>query len=258
MTKIDPNNVPEGAVALPLSDGSYTLVDADVADALQGARLIRDNKGYVRTSVRGAWVFLHQIVVGIAPGCDTHHRNAQPDDNRRENLVHLARGDHMRLEPAHRRRDAEFNSVRFSKSKARFVITLTVQRKQQVGLLFGDPLLAALCRDDYLDRTGILALRDFDRRVSPLEALALLQSTAGRFFTIWFVKRSDGRIRRMTCRLRGQPHPAGLKFDPHDRALLPVWDLQAREWRFVNLEGVLCVRTDGKSYRVDHRRAVAA
>jgi hypothetical protein len=258
MTKIDPNNVPEGAVALRLTDGSYTLVDPDVADALQGYRLWRAGKGYVQICGRKRPMYLHQFVLGVKPACDIHHRNANKDDNRRENLQHLSRADHVRLARCTRGNQTGFQGVRPRNDIRRFYATASLDGRVFRGLHFREPLLATFQRDDYFDAHGIVGLRAFDRAVSPGQLLALLESTLGRFFTVWFVKRSDGQIRRMNCRLRPKADSPGLKFDPRAAGLLPVWDTEAREYRFINLEGVLCLRMDGKSYRLDHRRAVAA
>jgi len=42
----------------------------------------------------------------------------------------------------------------------------------------------------------------------------------------------------------------GLKFDPLQRGLTPVWDMQAEGFRMVNLETVLDIRLEGQEYEV--------
>jgi len=79
-----------------------------------------------------------------------------------------------------------------------------------------------------------------------------LQATGGRLFSVVFVRRSDGTSRRMVCRLGVTKDQKGqsLRFDPSDRDLLSVYDVQKRQYRFIPLENVLCVTYRGKRFRV--------
>lgn len=62
----------------------------------------------------------------------------------------------------------------------------------------------------------------------------------GKFFSVEFVKKTDGSIRPMTCRLgvkKGQTG-RGLLFDALAKGLLPVWDVQKEGYRFINLDSL--------------------
>lgn len=69
----------------------------------------------------------------------------------------------------------------------------------------------------------------------------------GKFFTVKFIKRTDGRERIMNCRVRppveGGP---GMRYDPTYEGLLVVWDLHKRAWRQIPADSVLELRAHGQ------------
>lgn len=71
-------------------------------------------------------------------------------------------------------------------------------------------------------------------------------------FGVEFIKRSDGSLRRMVCRLGVAKGVTGegRKFDPLSKGLLGVYDIQAGGYRMVPLEGVQVLRIRGVAY--DH------
>lgn len=66
--------------------------------------------------------------------------------------------------------------------------------------------------------------------------LNMIEKNKGKFFTVTFVKK-DGNIRTMNCRTNVQKYTngKGLKFDPIKKDLLPVYDLQSKGYRFINI-----------------------
>lgn len=70
--------------------------------------------------------------------------------------------------------------------------------------------------------------------------LDMVERSKGKFFTVTFIKK-DGNIRTMNCRTNVQKYTngKGLKFDPIKKNLLPVYDLQAKGYRFVNILTIL-------------------
>lgn len=57
----------------------------------------------------------------------------------------------------------------------------------------------------------------------------LIEATKGKFFRVVFTKRTTGEIRTMLCRtgVAKFTNGKGLKFDPGNKDLAIVWDLQA-------------------------------
>jgi len=63
----------------------------------------------------------------------------------------------------------------------------------------------------------------------------------GRFFTVKFIKRSNNQKRVMNCRLGVQKHLRGgeKSYSDSEKQLVTVYDLQAKGYRAIALEGLL-------------------
>lgn len=72
----------------------------------------------------------------------------------------------------------------------------------------------------------------------------------GHIFTVRFVKRSTGEVRVMNCRkgvrkyLKGGP----MAYNPDDKGLLWVFDVQHSAYRSIAIEGILSLTMDGVTY----------
>ena len=80
-------------VKLPLSNGSVTLVDEDIAKKIKGKRLYVSGKKYV-SFVSNHEVFrLHRFVMNNPKNTDVDHINGDTFDNRRVNLRNCSRSE---------------------------------------------------------------------------------------------------------------------------------------------------------------------
>lgn len=70
----------------------------------------------------------------------------------------------------------------------------------------------------------------------------------GRIFTVYFRKRTDGRFRKMRCRLGVSKYinGNGLRFDPNSRGLQVVFDLQKKAYRMIDLNTIYRIKANGK------------
>lgn len=68
-----------------------------------------------------------------------------------------------------------------------------------------------------------------------------------RFFSVEFIKRTNGERRKMVCR---KVSGDGLSYDPADRGLLCVKDVGLRQYRMVNLDGLISLKVDGQVFEV--------
>ena len=78
----------------------------------------------------------------------------------------------------------------------------------------------------------------------------LLKETENkRIFTVTFVK-EDGSIRKMNAMrgVRKGVKGVGLKFNPSDKNLLSVYDMQKKGFRFVNLDDVISFTANKKHF----------
>jgi len=244
------------AVRLPVVGGAFTLVDPDVARALEARRLYLHPRGYVVAYAAGQTHLLQHLVLGQAlDGSVVDHRNGDKRDNRRANLRHVSQGRNLlNQRPGLRGSRRPFHGI--SRTKGRWMAGVSCAGRHQYGTRVGQPLLAAFCRDDMVRRLwhaneGV----NFPYSVRRQDVAGLLRSSAGRLFSVWFVKRSDGTLRHMTCRTDVAKGTTGgqLAFDPQDRDLLGVYDVHKRAYRFIPLENVLALKVDGKAFRVVHR-----
>lgn len=72
----------------------------------------------------------------------------------------------------------------------------------------------------------------------------------GKIFTVEFVKRTTGETRVMNCRLGVQKNLVGVghKFNPSEKNLLCVFDMQKESYRFISLENLISLKLNGKKY----------
>jgi hypothetical protein len=69
----------------------------------------------------------------------------------------------------------------------------------------------------------------------------------GKIFTVEFIKK-DGSLRKMNARLGVKKYVKGigLSFDPAEKNLLPVFDMQKEGYRMINASTILRIKIGGK------------
>lgn len=77
------------------------------------------------------------------------------------------------------------------------------------------------------------------------------ESSDGKIFTIEFIKK-DGSLRKMNARrgVRVGTNGKGMAYNPIQRGLLPVFDMQIQEFRMVNFDTIVSYTIHGR--RVEH------
>jgi len=63
---------------------------------------------------------------------------------------------------------------------------------------------------------------------------------SGKFFSVDFIKRTTGLPRKMLCRVGVKKHLRGgnIPYDFQAAKLLPVYDLQKREYRLIPIDSI--------------------
>ena len=86
---------------IPLTQGKYAIVDADMVDYLSkwSWRAVRSkHKFYAKTTVtskhRRYSISMHRLIAKTPSGQVTHHKNGNSLDNRRSNLQNMERSNH--------------------------------------------------------------------------------------------------------------------------------------------------------------------
>jgi hypothetical protein len=90
------------------------------------------------------------------------------------------------------------------------------------------------------------------QNISKLEAAQKIRETKGRMFTVTFIKKSNGQKRTMNARLGVKAYLRGgvLPYDPNTKGLIPVYDIQAKDYRMINIQGIINLKTGGVEYNV--------
>jgi len=86
-------------------------------------------------------------------------------------------------------------------------------------------------------------------RINRDELVQKIKDTKGEFFTVTFVKK-DGTTRTMNARLGVKRYLKGgeLPYDPAERGLLPVFDVQKNEYRIVNIPTIISAKIGNEEY----------
>ena len=87
--------------------------------------------------------------------------------------------------------------------------------------------------------------------INKRDILPLLEKNKSNIFSVVFLKK-DGTLRKMLCRFGVKKHLKGgkLKFNPIERSLLVVFDMQKEAYRMINLETISNINMKGVEYNV--------
>ena len=87
------------------------------------------------------------------------------------------------------------------------------------------------------------------KKVSKDRVLELIQTSNGQVFSALFIKK-DGTERSMLCRLGVKKYLTGkgMKYNPLDKDLLPVYDMQSKGYRMINLKTVKALQINKEVY----------
>ncbi len=84
-----------------------------------------------------------------------------------------------------------------------------------------------------------------------MKVLDIINKSKGKIFSAVFLKK-DGTIRRMNCRLNVKKgvNGKGMSYDPIKRGLLPVYDMDKKGFRMININTLISFKVNGKNYNV--------
>jgi hypothetical protein len=87
--------------------------------------------------------------------------------------------------------------------------------------------------------------------ISRVVATELINKSKGKIFTVTFRKK-NGESRTMNCRLGVSKgvNGKGMNYNPSIKALKPVFDMQIKEWRMLNLETIRELNINKDRYMV--------
>ena len=79
------------------------------------------------------------------------------------------------------------------------------------------------------------------------KVLEEIKTANNTIFSVEFIKK-DGSVRTMTARLHVKKgvKGTGMAYDPIEKGLLPVWDMQKKGFRMINLKTVTKLQIKGE------------
>ena len=99
-------------------------------------------------------------------------------------------------------------------------------------------------------------------KISKRKAIELIDGTKGKVFTVEFVKRTTGEVRKMNARtrVRNYVNGEGMKYNPSSKNLITVFDMalaktlpkdeRFKAYRHINIDGLINLWADKKYYEI--------
>ena len=90
-------------------------------------------------------------------------------------------------------------------------------------------------------------------KITALQARSMVEKYKGnQFFSVTFIKRSDGALRKMNCRkgVHKDVTGAGKKYNPADKDLVCVRDVKVQGFRSIPLENIVAISMTGNNFEV--------
>lgn len=240
-------------VKLPLAGGGHTVVDKADAGLLQGRRCCRRDPAsrYVRVGRAGRRQYLHRVILPTLPGFEVDHIDGNPLNNRRANLRVCTPSQNRSNSPGRKTRQSRFKGV-FRRTGGWEVACKKHSRRFYFGTFRSEIVAGCVADDAAAMLHGQFAWLNFPLNLPRNFLRRFLSQSKGRIMSVTFYKRRTACLRTMRCRVGVTCDVRGgeLAFDPADKGLLPVYDMSKRAYRFIPVEGVLCLAYRGKRYRV--------
>lgn len=90
-----------------------------------------------------------------------------------------------------------------------------------------------------------------------LAAQMIREYNGSQFFSVTFIKKTDGSLREMVCRKGVHKYTKGgsLAYNPAENGLVGVWEANTdhpeKAYRMINLKGLVSVKMYGNTFEVE-------
>lgn len=71
----------------------------------------------------------------------------------------------------------------------------------------------------------------------------------GKIFSVEFIKRTNGQMRRMVARTGVRSEGGSLNYDPHYHNLITVYDMEKRGFRNIPVDNIISLKAGGNTYK---------
>lgn len=217
-----------------------------------GFTVYRKKNGYpiVRLSVgEKGRKYLCREIMNAKRGQPIHHENENTLDNRKQNLATRTHLSHLRLHGP--RESGRFKGVHKRKRKYSMKYQATIdqnqgnnrlERKQIYCKPRKTPIEAALDYDNLVRSMPYDAYQNFPVKVTNHQAWIKILRTKGRVFTVYFRKRTNGEISKLTGRLTvDKGKITNGRYVPRKKNLIPIINIATSECRLLPKEGTIAL-----------------
>ncbi len=247
-----------GMKKIPLTQGKFAIVDEQDYAELSQYRWHLHRGGstsYARqNSKRSGMPYMHRIITKPPPGLVVHHRNHNGLDNRKENLCICTRSQHIRTSRPKSNGASKYKGVFKSGGNGKWFAKVECNSNIFRLGVFSSQVLAAKAYDERAaELFGEFAYLNFPHRLRKRNIANWLNATKGRVFAVTFIKRSDNSERTIRARIGVRVNQKGKtpRYNPDSKKLLVVFDMGAKQYKCIPIEGIEAVTCNGKRYRVD-------
>lgn len=209
---------------------------------------------YARGYIDGKRVHLHRFILGAKPGEIVDHIDGDGLNCTRSNLRFTDRSGNRRNGKKPKGTKCRFKGV--SKvSKISEIWRCEIKCKdighKHLGC-FGDEIAAALAYDEAaLKYYGAFARPNFDGVLTVEEMRLKINSIRDRMFSVEVIRKSDGKLRTMTCRMGVRKHGhkgIGPRCSRKAKGLCCVYDVAKDVFRMINVSGVRVLTVNKEMY----------
>ena len=253
-------------VELPVTGGYKTKVDHDIAHMLEGKKLFlqNNNKKYKYASIfkNCKKVRLHRFIMNPKNKQVVDHINGDTLDNRRSNLRCCSCSINSLNHTVPSKASSGFYGVYLINKYGLFRVRTCKDQKLFSCGYFKNKIVASIIRDIFIiENFKIRSGLNFPENIHQSDLRDFIESTNGKIFKIYFVKRSTGKMREMLCRtgVTINVNGNGHKYNPKDYRLINVYDLHKKNHRFIPIENVICLTFRKTNYLITRdRQSLAA
>ena len=84
--------------------------------------------------------------------------------------------------------------------------------------------------------------------------LDIINKSEGKIFSAVFLKK-DGTVRRINCRLNVKKgvNGKGMAYNPIKKGLLPVYDMDRKGFRMINMNTLISFKVNGINYNTGYK-----
>jgi len=143
-------NLPESTSLIPLTRGTYAIVDTDNLRGLNLYRWLCSHKigtNYARRFEKGRTIYMHREIMNAPDGMEVDHINRNGLDNRRENLRLCTKAQNQQNSKKRRGKSSIFKGVSWDKKRRKWRVEITVNKKRIMIGRFPSEMKAAEAYD---------------------------------------------------------------------------------------------------------------